>query len=781
VVLGVNANADITLFADGHPVGSGPAAYLGTHVGLNPQGLTFARIKLGSALAQGQRVTATQTVNGSTGPHSTTPVVVIGVPSNLSLPDVRTFPVTGTEALLVRGLFPGVELTVRVTRGGVDSFETMEASDFEEIALTPSPLRTGDRLQVIQRLGNIATGWTAPQPIEPWGGMSQKETHLPPPVFELIPQACDRGIRLGGMVPGATAMVEVNGDRLRQRSLVSRVVVPVRSYVTTLSGNEGLRAGDRLTIWQEFPSSGQRSDPKANLVHTVGPATPPAKPTLWSGICPKSAEIVVAGFRPGARIRIYQKDSKSAPFTLRKDLTHLAPLLEPDVVPIPVGFPAGAEVAVTQAPCLDVESEQSFPVEVMSLDNSAFGATWISKPVLECANGVVANNLVLGASASIWSDALGGPVTPSKIVMDPLPNWFESLILPGDKLRIVQSGCVPAGAQESPRVAVQSAYGQAPQLDYLFGDDRSVWVWCSAQGQNGADIPAAGARVEVFVIRGEVRHWAGAGQSGDDGWAEIKLTGWILQGSDYVAATAQLCGDPISNGQPVAVNARRPPRQPEILAPASTTNLDHPTFRWRDPDAGTPYEALSFTFAINEASGAPIRPQAHTDQTSLAWSGAPALVAGHSYRWQVIPVGRRGEGPPATSQVTVAAPASKPTPAPAQKDGFSKLVVWNCNSTWNQHDNRGTVSVHMRDRAAGTGFQLIGTLDVGYPEGGSSCGPGFSTGTEYPLTDGHVYDFVFVDPELPGCDGDPNTVACGRLSLSVIGKHDGPPLNQVIS
>jgi hypothetical protein len=115
--------------------------------------------------------------------------------------------------------------------------------------------------------------------------------------------------------------------------------------------------------------------------------------------------------------------------------------------------------------------------------------------------------------------------------------------------------------------------------------------------------------------------------------------------------------------------------------------------------------------------------------------------------------------------------------------GFSKLVVWNCNSSWQSHQNGGTVIVYMRDRTSGIDFRAIGTLDVGYPEtGGNLCGPGESSGEEYELEDGHVYDFVFVDPELPGCDGDPNTVACGRLPLyGVVGRDDGPVLAREIN
>jgi hypothetical protein len=296
--------------------------------------------------------------------------------------------------------------------------------------------------------------------IEPWGG--KRKAFLPTPVFELVPQACDRGIRLGNLVPGATAVVELNGDELRRRTVVSRTVVPVKSYVTVALSDGPLEEGDQLVIWQEFPSTGQRTDPNASLVHTVGPPTPPTRPVLWKGICPQSVEIVVTGYRPGARIRIYEAAPGSAQFRLRDDLTHRAPLLEPDVIPVAVPFPSGGQVVATQDPCHDTESPHSFPINVMPVNPSVFGQTWITEPVVECAAGVVANKLQLGASASIWSAALGGPVTPSRTITNPLPNWFDALILPGDELRIVQSGCVAPGSAESKPAPVQPANGLPP-------------------------------------------------------------------------------------------------------------------------------------------------------------------------------------------------------------------------------------------------------------------------------------------------------------------------------
>jgi hypothetical protein len=225
------------------------------------------------------------------------------------------------------------------------------------------------------------------------------------------------------------------------------------------------------------------------------------------------------------------------------------------------------------------------------------------------------------------------------------------------------------------------------------------------------------------------------------------------------------------------------------VAPASgaVVKVDHPTFSWKDPDAGTAYEALSYTFGIaDKVVGQWIKPWVHTDQTTHQWSGPPALVSGHSYSWFVVPTGRRGQGVGTNSTFTYTAPVTPPSPPspPAVTGGYSKVVVWNCNASWESHDNGGTVTAYINDHALGAGFKSVGTITVGYPETESkTCGPLYTSGTSYDLEDRHVYDFVFVDPELPGCDDEgPTTIGCQRTSAyGFVGKKGGPVLQITIS
>jgi hypothetical protein len=778
LVLGVDKRADVVVRVDGHEVGSGPAA-VGPEIGFSPGGSISARVKLDRELQPGERVTASQVVDGVEGPSSRDQVFVVDVPQPPNRPSVHTFPVAGVEAVWVKRVFPGAELIARVEHGGHTMQETMVAAGFEEVLDLPVPLADGDGLQIIQRIEGSSATWQAPGAIGAWGGST--EERLPAPVFALPPRACHRGIKLAGMVPGATAMVKLNGELLRARSVAGRVNVPVRSYVMVALDDQGLEEGDELVVWQEFPSTGQRSDPSQDLVLTVGPPEPPKGPVLWSGICPSATEIVVTDFQPGAMIRVYEAAPGPSNFELRDDLTHMAPLSGRDVIPTDTGFTKGAMVAVTQDPCRRVESPMSVPMEVKA--PLAPSAIALSEPVLACATGVLANHLALGTTAAIWSDRLGGPVTESRLVTSGLPNWFDAPILEGDELRVVATGCIQGGRQESPRARVQSAEMLPPELDYAFGGDQTVWVRCSATDRDGETVPVDGAEVDVFFARGRSRTWIGSGWSKGNGWAHVDLTGWILQKGEVLVATARLCGDPVA-GENLEVLEWRPPSAPKLRAPGATTTVGQPRFEWSDPDAGTPYEAQSYIFGIaEEDSGKWIRPWARTDLTELTWSGPPELALNSSYRWFVISVGRRGNSAKANSTVErVPPPAAQPPPPPAGQAGFSKLVVWNCNRERNSHLNGGAVTVFARDASVpGAEFEPIETLEHEYTAS-DSCGPFTSGGTEFLLPDGYVYDFAFVDPYNDHCvHGDPDEPTCVRLSLTgVRGKSGGPVLQQTI-
>jgi hypothetical protein len=779
-VVGVNAGAEVTVEANGRVVGQATAGGVHQPLGLTLGGEAFAVVDLNTSLNGGERVTAYQGAPPFAGPPSE-PVYVVGAPNALFPPQPVFVPVVGAEALLVRRLFPGATLTVRIDRGGNQFTDSVDASDWEQVLRLPTSLREGDALTISQAFGTGGVAsWHAPGPIG-WYGWGAGEDRLPTPVFDLPPQACDRGVLLGGMVPGATAVVEVNGVEHRQMTVTNHANVPVDSYVFAHAGDKGLEQGAHLAVWQTFPPTGQATPPNARLTGVVAPAQrPPAPPTITTYLCRESSELQVTGYRPGATLRVYIAAPGSTNFVLQPELTERAPLRTPATVPLLHRVAVGSFVAVTQEPCAGTESDRSTAIPVLDMSVSA-GKPSLVEPILQCSSGVIAKRLTPGSHASIWSHVCGGPVTPDRLTDSVLPQWFDALIFEHDALRVVQhGGCIDPSSKRSAEVQVVYSQTLKPELDYLFTGDHVVGVWCTARTEDGQTVPAIGALVDIFVTEGNDTVWAGTGHTSFGGYANIQLLGFPIDTFAGVTARSTLCGDPISSGAPAyPVGPPHGPAKPTLINPAdgSASDEQRPHFKWSDPGAGTAYEALHYHFTlVDDSTNTTLIPGLLALGTGCRID-PQHLEPGHSYHWLVVANGRRGDSAPATAKFKVNEKAKQEPPQPQKPPGWSKLLIWNCNQNWNTHPNtNGTVQMYVADKTTAAAWHYVQDIPAGYNSNGA-CGPGINSPVEFALDDGHLYDFAFLDADLPGCDAsDVNNASCWKQTLmNLYGDAKGPP------
>ena len=102
--------------------------------------------------------------------------------------------------------------------------------------------------------------------------------------------------------------------------------------------------------------------------------------------------------------------------------------------------------------------------------------------------------------------------------------------------------------------------------------------------------------------------------------------------------------------------------------------------------------------------------------------------------------------------------------------GYGSFSVNNC------HSERRTVHLWIRDRTAGTPYVDKGELAAQWDASGA-C-PAGAPPTVIPLADGHLVDFVAVDPAASACGGqnDPSNGGCQRnyFSAPLPGKTGGP-------
>lgn len=109
-------------------------------------------------------------------------------------------------------------------------------------------------------------------------------------------------------------------------------------------------------------------------------------------------------------------------------------------------------------------------------------------------------------------------------------------------------------------------------------------------------------------------------------------------------------------------------------------------------------------------------------------------------------------------------------PPPPPQQGYSQLAVSNC------HNNRRTVYLWTRDITAGAPWIQRGSLSAQWSSGSCPIGSPFVIS----LTDGHLFDFTAIDPDLTGCGGrnDPQYGACQRFKFTqaIRGDTDAPTL-----
>ncbi len=785
-VSGVNLGAEVIVFADNAEVGrDSTSAGRGL---LNPTGLTVAIVSLATALKAGQQLTASQVVAGETSDQSPTAVTVVGLPPSLPAPILMTFPFAGVEVVSIHHLFPGASLEVSLSGGGPAASRQVSVTTWDTVVHLPRPVAAGDRVTLTLRGDGNQVSTISPGAAPYYGGTG--EARLPTPIFLLPPRECDRGIRLGGIVPGANVIVSVDGQQRRVAVAGTKTFIRVgRVGPIGAFHDAGLKQGSDIVVTQGFPSTGQETDPNHPLHGIAGGVGPNVEtPTIVGPVCPSSTTLVVTGYRPGAEIHVYVDPVADGHWAQKAEWTHQAPIGETDAFSAD-GLVDGALVAVTQQPCPGHESPRSTAVKV---ERQKLSAPRLQVPVLECAQGVVAANLMPGADVSLWSKRLGGPVGPATRALTPQAIFIEALLIPGDDVQVVQIGCVDPAHAASGWEHVERDQLDAPSVDYCYVDDTAVSVYASV---GGGGAPASGALVDLFVgPMGTWGSWRGRGRLNEWGWCWIPLAYGSLAANDGVIVQATLCGEPVASAQ-IPVSVVRPPGEPILRDPADGSTVDDidRAFTWSDPDAGTPWEAVSYLFTLADSSGANfvfLADHLSANELGARWTPTtqPPLQPGHWYRYWVAGVGRRGKpGPEASAQFSIKA-AAKPSPGPgpgASIPAWSKLQIYNCNSSLISDDPAHRhLYVWTRDLDAGGAWQTDGDLPPQYTSYGS-CGVGYSTSPlDIELADGHRIELACVDPDMDGCSGnDPDDLSCRRYwsPFPFLGKKDGPVLPLTIS
>lgn len=126
------------------------------------------------------------------------------------------------------------------------------------------------------------------------------------------------------------------------------------------------------------------------------------------------------------------------------------------------------------------------------------------------------------------------------------------------------------------------------------------------------------------------------------------------------------------------------------------------------------------------------------------------------------------------------------TPAPPPPEGYDELLIQNCNTmTFAGTDTHRPIHIYFRRTDMGGLQPWIPINDSPHNadyDAAGQCPASPNAGARFSLDDGANYEVVCVDPEMPGCDGGPDTLACRRQPVITIrGKAGGGTKSVIVN
>ena len=424
----------------------------------------------GLELSAGQSITATQGVGEEESAPSTDEVLVLKAPPSVGPLLFRKPVYECSEAALVSGAEPWVQISITSDEFGQIGDATSSARGSAGVYLSV-PATLGDTLRAVQIACDtvgMAGGTRIVESLEPllkYHGLSGTN-QLPSPRVEGPLRECQSVVEIGGVVPGSTVSLERTMGETRTARFASSAG---QIYVSP-----ALQLGERLSARQTFKRCELTS--AASSPVEVEPIELPRPHIHEGGACAGSSSIRVSNLYVGALLRLFL-DGEELGQSVTPASTWNVPL-----PPI-----AGGTIAVQQSLC-DVWSELSSPVE-LSAAMAPPPAPKIPGPLYECAVMVAVEGLDAWSHVWIKSELRGGVIGESwgdapgvDVEVPPLQA--------GDELVAVIEAC---GNEDSASMRPTPVLAQrallSPEIDQPRVDDLSV----SLRGL----VP--GAYVEVFV------------------------------------------------------------------------------------------------------------------------------------------------------------------------------------------------------------------------------------------------------------------------------------------
>lgn len=441
---------------------------------ISNSGEVWVPINAGVILAQGDKITATQTLGPDTSPQTPAPMEVQAVPAAPPAPIFKSHLYACGSCLWLGGLVSGASYKIigqdKLT--GLDELRGQgSTSGGDAHVVLNQPLWPGEKLRASQDACGLGSVEANAQPADMYPAPI-----LPPPVVKEPLFKCDTNVYGEKGVPGAAVYLkrEKNGAiiQLTQQCSLGGAnfwAIPI------------LDAGEQVVMWQEF-AGGKKENECAtrspnSVVAIVNDVTLIDPPVVLEPLCAGGVVVTLTKLRPGAKVTIFHDGKEYIGQSSGNGPQDF--MVEP--------LTGGKTVHAVQEQCGHTSGESNkVPVNMLEED---MPPPVVQDPLFSCTDTVHVSNIHSGALVMVFSKSIG-LIGQAWIYDDEANILITPALVEGDVIYAIQQGCGKiSGKSNEVKVQKTVEFNPPEIVKPLYDCGNHVWV------KN----VVPGAIVEVYV------------------------------------------------------------------------------------------------------------------------------------------------------------------------------------------------------------------------------------------------------------------------------------------
>lgn len=428
---------------------------------LSNSGEVWVPINAGVILAQGDKITATQTFGPDTSPQTPAPMEVQAVPGAPPAPIFKSHLYACGSCLWLGGLVSGASYKIigQNKLSGLDELRGQgSTSGGDAHVVLNQALWPGEKLRASQDACGLGSGEANAQPADMYPAPI-----LPPPVVKEPLFKCDTNVYGEKCVPGAAVYMkrEKNGAVIQLTHQCS--LGGANFWATPI-----LDVGEQVVMWQEFTGAKKENECATkspnSLVAIVNDVTLIDPPEVLEPLCSGGVVVTLTKLRPGAKVTIFHDGKEYIGQSSGNGPQDF--MVEP--------LTGGKTVHAVQEQCGHVSGESNkVPVNELAEDMLP---PVVQDPLFSCTDTVHVSNIHSGALVMVFSKSIG-LIGQAWIYDDEANILITPALVEGDVIYAIQQGCGKiSGKSNEVKVQKTLEYNPPEIVKPLYDCGNHVWV-----------------------------------------------------------------------------------------------------------------------------------------------------------------------------------------------------------------------------------------------------------------------------------------------------------------